>query len=109
VYSLDDVVKAVKHPIFIAREMNILYHSRLRTRRFNPHGIDIFEEDWDNLIILDACRYDALRAVLPEYDLDGALESRISRGSATPEFLRGCFHCKVPVASPHVLAPTTPY
>lgn len=46
------------------------------------------EEDWDNLLILDACRYDMFAELCP---LDGRLESRTSRGSSTPEFLRTNF------------------
>lgn len=41
----------------------------------------IFEKEWDNLIILDACRYDYYS------DVFGDVGSRISRGSATPEFI----------------------
>jgi hypothetical protein len=47
-------------------------------------GTDVVEEDWDNLIILDACRYDHFE------DLDfepGRLESRWSKGSSTGLFL----------------------
>jgi len=42
------------------------------------------EEDWDNIIILDACRYDLFNSV---NTLDGRLDYRISPASATPEFL----------------------
>ena len=42
------------------------------------------EEDWDNLIILDACRYDMFREI---NTLPGFLEYRMSRGSCTPEYL----------------------
>ncbi|MDK2781504.1 MAG: hypothetical protein PWR13_532 [Archaeoglobi archaeon] len=40
------------------------------------------KEDWDNLIILDACRYDTFTEVYGECDY------RISKGSSTIEFLR---------------------
>lgn len=46
------------------------------------------EEDWDNLIILDACRYDTFR---DRHELDGTLEPRISQGTATGNFLNGNF------------------
>jgi hypothetical protein len=43
-------------------------------------------EDWDTLLLLDACRYD----VFADHNtLAGTLESRISRGSSTREFLVG--------------------
>ncbi|MFC7132393.1 MULTISPECIES: hypothetical protein [Salinibaculum] len=68
--------------------MNILYHSRFRKVDYNKSGVDIFDEDWDNLILLDACRYDAFAETV---DLEGRLESRISRGATSPEFMRGNF------------------
>ncbi|WP_115879994.1 sulfatase-like hydrolase/transferase [Haloferax sp. Atlit-12N] len=54
----------------------------------NPTGINIFEEDWDNLVILDACRFDALQKMI---DLEGSLESKTSKGTSTPQFLRTNF------------------
>jgi len=44
----------------------------------------LMDEDWDNIIILDACRYDLFES---ENTLDGRLDYRISPASATPEFL----------------------
>jgi len=41
-------------------------------------------QDWDNLILLDACRFDTFREVVT---LDGDLSSIISPGSATLEWL----------------------
>lgn len=43
-------------------------------------------ENWDNLIILDACRFDFFKNVYKEY-LDGKIEKRISNGSNTAEWL----------------------
>lgn len=59
--------------------------------KHNSNGIDITTADWDTLIILDACRYDAFER---NSDLDGDLSAVVSRGSATPEFLRGNFDGK---------------
>lgn len=51
--------------------------------KFIPNkGTFVMEEDWDNLIILDACRYDLFTRVTNE-----DCEYKISRGSSTPEFL----------------------
>lgn len=41
-------------------------------------------DDWDNLIILDACRYDAFNEL---HSLPGEVESRVSLASATGEWL----------------------
>jgi len=47
---------------------------------------NIHEENWDNLIILDACRYDFFEKTYSEY-LNGKLEKRLSKGSNTGEWL----------------------
>jgi hypothetical protein len=46
------------------------------------------EADWDNLIILDGCRFDLFEEV---NHIDGELISIVSRGSHTGEFLRRNF------------------
>lgn len=50
--------------------------------------VDVIEEDWDTLIILDACRYDSFKQVC---DLPGELESRISSGTMSWEFMKENF------------------
>lgn len=70
------------------KEANKRYNRWTTGLDYNRDGIDIFEEDWDNLIILDACRYDVFENLIP---FDGRLESRTSRGSKTWEFIRGNF------------------
>jgi len=47
---------------------------------------NIILEDWDNLIVLDACRFDFFKNVYKDY-LDGKLDKRISKGSSTGEWL----------------------
>ena len=54
------------------------YYAKIKSNR----GIFVMAEDWDNLIILDACRYDTFKEVTG-IDVD----YRISRGSGTEEFL----------------------
>lgn len=45
----------------------------------------IFESEWDNLIIIDACRQDFFE------EITGLGGSRISKGSATPEYIEKTF------------------
>lgn len=45
----------------------------------------VMQENWDYLIILDACRYDYFEKFCEEY-LSGKLEKRISLGSSTREW-----------------------
>lgn len=53
---------------------------------------DIMKEDWDNLILLDACRLDAFKKV---NSIEGRLETRVSKGSMSREFIKQNFHGKV--------------
>jgi hypothetical protein len=83
--TLSRLYRAAGTPKFFLRYANRLYHRRLNSRQQNAAGTAIFEEDWDALVILDACRYD----MFEQYsELPGRLEHRYSKGSATTEFLR---------------------
>ncbi|AUX10568.1 hypothetical protein AArcSl_2957 [Halalkaliarchaeum desulfuricum] len=48
----------------------------------------MFNEDWDTLVVLDACRYDMFESTS---QLDGRLSSRGSKGSSTTEWLQANF------------------
>lgn len=87
-YSLAEVRDALKNPHLIFRELNRLYYSRLWTCEYNPAGVDIFDRDWDTLVILDACRYDTFAE---RASLSGDLSKVTSRGAATPEFVKANF------------------
>ena len=58
-----------------------------------PEGVEVVEEDWDYLIILDACRYDLLREAYEEKDWlqEGELSKKTSRGSTSIEWLNRNF------------------
>lgn len=88
-YSLEGIKKGLTHPRFILQEIDRLYYRRLRSWQYNEAGVDIFAQDWDNLLLLDACRHDLFAEVA---DLPGETDSVESRGSATREFLQGNFH-----------------
>jgi len=64
------------------------YYKTKTNHNYNSQGQCIFDEDWDNLIILDASRFDEFERA---NKLDGILESRTSMGSKTSEFVRGNF------------------
>jgi len=71
-----------------AHHLNRLYYSARNPDGYNADGIDVFAEDWDNLLILDACRYDSFAE---QSTLAGILDSRISRASATREWVHANF------------------
>lgn len=88
-YSLRQARLALSRPKLILRELNKFYFALRNGNGFNHDGVDIFEEDWDNLLILDSFRYDVFEKTYEDYDLPGTLDHKISRGAATHEFLRG--------------------
>lgn len=52
-----------------------------------PLGTNVFDRDWDLLIVLDACRVDAMRNVAPEFDFVEEVKAIWSVGSASHEWL----------------------
>lgn len=56
-----------------------------------PRGTNVYERDWDTLVILDACRVDLLREVANEYPFVGPVESFESVGSMSEEWMRKTF------------------
>lgn len=54
-------------------------------------GVYIVKKNWDQLIILDACRYDSFETSLKVLNTKGELSKVISRGSNTPQFLKENF------------------
>jgi len=58
---------------------------------WNPPGTNIYDRDWDALIILDACRVDALREVAPEYDFIDSVDSVMSIAGTSKEWVDHTF------------------
>lgn len=87
-YDLEQIVRGLRNPRLGISEVNKLLTRLVSGERYNTDGVDVFEEDWDNLIILDACRYD-------EFDrlnsLPGETQPRESRGAMSAEFVEGNF------------------
>lgn len=107
-YTLDALLEALRDPtmlkleaIRLALDVNRAFSSRLGS----DDGTDFVAEDWDNLVILDACRYDLFAE---HADLPGRLERRYSLGSDSWSFMEANFlgrelHDTVYVtANPHV-------
>lgn len=53
--------------------------------------VNVLSKDWDNLIILDACRADLFEEFIDDYAIDGTLSKVHSKGSHSSEFLRQNF------------------
>lgn len=60
--------------------------------RYNLNQMNIYERDWDLLIILDACRVDAIEAVSSEYEfLPETVQHSTSVGGGSPTWLANTF------------------
>ena len=70
----------------IKRELNNRIAALTTTKDFE--AVDYAEEDWDNLIILDACRYDMFEDL---NEMDGELKKKYSNASHTWFFLKRNF------------------
>ena len=56
-----------------------------------PRGTNVYEREWDLLVILDACRVDLLRSVAEEYEFLGDIERVESVGSMSKEWMAKTF------------------
>jgi hypothetical protein len=56
-----------------------------------PVGTNIYDEDWDICIILDACRVDALRILSSEYEFLNDIGVKMSVGSSSKEWMVNTF------------------
>lgn len=87
-YSLSQVLHGIRNPEMLLWEINRMYYSFVNESAFNDSGVDIFREDWDTLIILDACRADVFEQ---RVSLPGATGRRHSRASMTREWVEANF------------------
>lgn len=69
----------------VGRWLNRAYYRRGLLWKYNRAGLDVFAQEWDNLLLLDGCRYE----LLADRQLDAEVRSVVSRGSETSEFLYG--------------------
>lgn len=81
-----DPVRGLMHAVFTTY-LGLWY---TLTSRW-PIGTHVYDEDWDLLVILDACRVDVLEDVADEYDFFETVDSRWSVGSHSHEWLTQTF------------------
>jgi len=55
------------------------------------YGTNVYEKDWDVLVLLDTCRIDALRTVANEYDFLDEIGPISSVGSTSSEWIANTF------------------
>lgn len=86
-----DVIEVLKDELWKA---SVLAGRPLTTLReqftdavFDAVGTEIYEDHWDLLVVLDACRADVARAVVDEYDFLRTFDTTITKSSSSREFL----------------------
>ena len=90
-YSLQNFRTLLQNPTAVVGEIRAL---GLNTNRFyhknylRNDGEHIYHRDWDNLLILEGCRYDLFENL---NTINGDLSPFISRGSTSAEFLKENF------------------
>lgn len=93
-YNFSNLKRVINNRGLIPREVgrlvsNFIFpiNNLLFEKRYG-RGIDVMSKDWDNLIILDACRYD----YFSEYNtIPGKLSQVLSKGAHSWEFMRKNF------------------
>lgn len=80
-----NILSQSRDPTVLFEAVNRFIYNHFGTWDYNERGVLIMEEDWDNLIILDACRYDAF---CEAQDIASEVEKRESVASETTRFLK---------------------
>lgn len=65
---------------FLTKAQKRLRMQSLRNIQSKPDGISLMDEDWDNLILLDACRYDTFIKFSP---FNEPTERKLTKGTTT--------------------------
>lgn len=86
-YTLKQLLAGIKNPCLLLKEGERVLSKGIFKIRYGS-GIDVMSKDWDNLIILDACRYDFFAEHI---QMDGELKRVISKGSHSREFIQRNF------------------
>lgn len=89
-YSIGSLLDALRNPVELYREVGRLY-DQIRFEATHPDAIDVMAQDWDYLIILDACRYDVFKTI---NWIEGDVNHTISAGSHSEEFCEANFEGK---------------
>lgn len=94
-YNVKNLNRVVDSPSLLIEEVERFF-GRFFNRFLYKHyfyakygkPVDVMKRDWDNLIILDACRYDLFEQ---HNYIEGELDYVVSKGSKTYEFCRKNF------------------
>jgi hypothetical protein len=94
-YRLENLIRALRNPVLIGREALRLAswplhqaYGKYVTSQFENGSVDVMSADWDNLIILDAARFDIFEDV---NIINGSLRKEVSCGKKSWEFIEENF------------------
>jgi hypothetical protein len=90
-YNLQNLKRAINDPILFhneLRKINRKANNTLYSGRQNK-TFDVLDQDWDNLIILDGCRYSLFEE---QGEMAGSLSPVYSQGGHSNEFMKHTFH-----------------
>lgn len=75
----------------VRRAAKQLHLGAFRRLDWFHEGTPIYSQDWDLLVVLDACRYDLMTEVYEDYDFLESLQPIESVGSSSSEWMRRNF------------------
>ena len=95
IYKIIQIIKKIKSAnnlfdsyfIFLRIIINMILYRRNK-------GSNFLDKEWDNLIILDGCRYDYFKSLYLKRKIKGTLHKMLSIGTHTVEFLIKSFRKK---------------
>lgn len=94
-YTLSNLKRALQNPVLIRREALRLAswpvhraYGKYVESQYDKESTNVMSEDWDNLIILDAARFDYFK---DENNIGGYLQKRISQGRKSWGFIKQNF------------------
>jgi len=86
--SIKNILKNWNNPFYVR---NAIIYKIINYLNRDLNGIKIFNYSWDNLIILDACRYDLFENEWEKTNINGNLYKAKSSGSHTKSFIKNNF------------------
>lgn len=92
--NLQNLKRGLRDPFLLFDETVLQHLYRVPAAAINSRwtiGTNVFEREWDLLILLDTCRVDALRALADEYSFLEEVGTVRSVGGATPEWIAKTF------------------
>jgi hypothetical protein len=90
-YNIKNLKRALDDPVLFHNELRRInrgLNNRVYENRYED-TFDVIDKDWDNLIILDGCRYSLFEK---HSDMSGSLSCVVSQGGHSNEFMQNTFH-----------------